>query len=288
MALLERVLRVSVGCVLVLCIAGTRAMAGPVFVDCGDRDDHGHYDGTNNVNGWKLIEQAIDFTYTNATNGGTGVLVIGPTGGEALDAATHAISALGLSKTVITGTAIDTTSFAPFRVIYVPSSKFQTSGGITDADNDRLVARKADVQAFVNGGGGLVMLTQTQLNNPYGALELPLAFAIDDESFTGSNTTLFQTPELAAAGFSITDAELSAGTPVHCDFVGPPGFNGLKTLIVNDDNEIITLGGGSETHIGGSARPAPAASQSGLFALVFLLAGLGVRKLGPATTNRTT
>jgi hypothetical protein len=255
------------------------ASAGPVFLDCGDRDDHGFFSGGQNQAGWKLIEQALNFLNTNATNGGSGVLVIGATGGDALAAVTSATTALGLSQTVVTGAAISTVNFSAFRILYVPSDDLNTPGGITDADNTLLTARKADIQAFVNGGGGLLMLTQAGLSAPYSSLELPLPFQVDVENFTGSSTNLHQTPELAAAGFNITDQELSNGTPVHCDFLGPPGFNGLKVLVLNDADEIITLGGGSRTVLGVTVTGAPLLNTSTLAGLSLALAVLGLRTL---------
>lgn len=255
------------------------AFAGPVFLDCGDRDDHGFFSGGQNQDGWKLIEQALDFLDTNATNSGSGVLVIGATGGPALDAVTSATTALGLTQTVVTGAAITSANFSAFRILYVPSDSNNTSGGISDADNVLLTARKAHIQAFVNSGGGLLMLTQAGLSTPYSSLELPQPFQVDVEMFTGSNTSLQQTPALAEAGFNITDQELSNGTPVHCDFLGPPGFNGLNVLVVNNAGEIITLGGGSRTIIGGRITGVPLLGGLGMTLLGLALGALGLRSL---------
>ena len=48
-----------------------------------------------------------------------------------------------------------------YKLIYIPSSHRQTSGGITDEQNDALVSRKADLLDFVNNqGGSLMSLTQ--------------------------------------------------------------------------------------------------------------------------------
>ena len=54
--------------------------SGPVFIDGGDRDDHGSFDDnkSENVDGWKFLQQAINFAYTNSQNvTGSGVLAIG-------------------------------------------------------------------------------------------------------------------------------------------------------------------------------------------------------------------
>lgn len=130
------------------------AFAEPVFLDCGDRDDHGSFGGGQHQDGWKPIEQALNFLDANATNSGSDVLVIGATGGDALAPATSATTALGLTQTVVTGAAITTANFSAFRIVYIPNDNAKTSGGISNADNALLTARKADIQAFVNSGGG--------------------------------------------------------------------------------------------------------------------------------------
>ena len=76
---------------------------------------------------------------------------------------------------------------------------------------------------------------------PYSWLALPEPFSIE----TAFGTDLQQTPLLAAAGFNITDQELSAGTPWHNSFVGPPGFNRLQVWVVDPTSgRVVTLGSG--------------------------------------------
>lgn len=228
-------------------IAGGVGTAGPVFIDGGDRDDHGSFDSTTgqNIDGWQFIQQALNFTYNGSLNtGGLGILVIGAAvGTDAGDAITSAAAVLGLPvPTFVTGNAITTANFNQFKVIYVPSDDSDTSGGITDADLALLTARKVDVQNFVNiAGGGLMALTEQSAANPYTWLELPLPFQIADPVGSSSNN-LSQTPLLAAAGFTITDQELNNGTPWHNSFVGPPGFNNLQVWVVSDSGEAVTLG----------------------------------------------
>lgn len=123
------------------------------------------------------------------------------------------------------------------------------------------------------------MLTQAGLSARYSSLELPQPFQLEVETFTGSRTSLQQTPALAAAGFSITDQGLNNGTPEHCDFVGPPGFNGLNVLVVNDAGEIITLDGGWRTIIGGSVTGAPLLGGLWMTLLGLALGHLGLRSL---------
>lgn len=256
-------------------------VAGPVFIDGGDRDDHGSFNGTSNLDGWKYIEQAVNFLYTNASNGGTGILVIGASG-TALAAANSAASKLGLPvPTVVTGAAITSANFATFRIIYVPSDAGNTGGGISDADLALLTARKSDIQAFVNAGGGLFALTEAGAASPYAWLALPAPFTI---TTTFSNDTNAQTAALAAAGFSITDTELNNGTPTHNRFTGPAGFNGLTVFVVDGTGGVISLGGGATTVLGASTV-VPTLSEWSLILMAGLVGLWGVvmlrnRRLG--------
>ena len=165
-------------------------------------------------------------------------------------------------------------TFSSYKILYVPSDSGNTGGGITDADNALLTARKAEIGSFVGAGGGLMMLTQQGLALPYSSVELPLPFTVSS-SFTGpgGSGTLFQTAALAAAGFSISDAELSVGTPVHNAFTGPSGFNGLQVLITNGSGgtgDVITLGGGATTVF------VPVMPPVALWAMAALLLLIGV------------
>lgn len=223
--------------------------SGPVFLDGGDRDDNGASVNNTNTGGWKLIEQAINFAYNNSRNlAGEGLLVIGvQTSDEEATQAQRAIAAvasqLGLFVTYVKGTEISSVNFSQFRVIYVPSDEFNTAGGITNADLARLAGRRSDIANFINiSGGGLVALTEANATNPYSWLALPEPFAIQQNV----GLQVVQTPAMAAAGFNISDAELSAGTPWRNNFVGPPGFNRLVPWAIDPNTGlIVTLGTGA-------------------------------------------
>ena len=52
--------------------------SGPIFLDGGDRDDHGSFSQGENKDGWKFLQQAMNFAYTNSLNtAGNGILVLG-------------------------------------------------------------------------------------------------------------------------------------------------------------------------------------------------------------------
>ncbi len=219
---------------------------------------------SSNVNGWKFIEQAVNFAHSGSFNSAPNdVLIIGANGSTASAAIASALSALGLTGTTITATAgansIATVDFTQYDMIYIPSDGNDTSGGITLAQVNALAARTAAIQTFVRAGGGIVALTEESFGaSAYAWLQIPATLTI---GFPSDDTNMVQTPALAAAGFSITNAELTNGTPVHNTFTGPAGFNGLNVFVRNSVNEVITLGqgainqtvgGGITTRISGS------------------------------------
>jgi hypothetical protein len=237
--------------------------SGAVVVDGGDRDDHGFAsDGPDNTpgtaddinnDGWQFIQQMVDFAHSGARNNAPNdILAIGTgSSSQALDAINSAAVVLGFNVTVATGAQISTANFSDYKVIYVPSTENNVSGGITQADLDLLALRKTAIQQFVNSGGSLVALTEAESSTPYSWLELPLPFTITDFTAGGIFFDLRKTQAAIDAGFTITDQELSFGTPYHNDFTGPAGFNGLVPFVLdtgddnvpgNADDRVITLG----------------------------------------------
>ena len=248
---------------------------GPVIVDGGDREDHGT--GLPNTNGWKFMQQGIGFVNSGVFNAGAAnsILIVGTTAGsQARNAVNSAISPLGLVPTYVTGAGITSAVLTSFRILYVPSDVGDVTGGITNADLALLAARTADIQAFVRGGGGIYAQTEATAASPYSWLQIPAPFTITSFGGGGISNPLRKTPEAIAAGFTITDAELSAGVPYHNVFTGPAGFNGLDIFVLDtgpnnvvdgfppagDDRAVTlgqgainqTVGGGPTTQISGN------------------------------------
>lgn len=171
---------------------------GPVVLAGIDAEDGG-------VGGHGPISVYIDLTNTilaNVENGGSGILVIGgKQAGCSPDEFWRAVGAgTGQAVTFVDETEIPGQSFAGFAMIAVVSSSFQTSCGLTDAENDALAARQTDIEAFVNVGGGLFGSSQDALNAPYGYLAALGSFTFA----TGlSYSDITPTPGGSAAG--ITD-----------------------------------------------------------------------------------
>jgi Ca2+-binding RTX toxin-like protein len=88
-------------------------------------------------------------------------------------------------------------------------------------------------------------------------LELPELFTITSFGGGGISNALRKTPEAIAAGFTISDTDLSDGVPYHNVFTGPAGFNGLDIFVLDtgpdniaddippSDDRAVTLGQGS-------------------------------------------
>lgn len=235
---------------------------GPVFVDGGDRDDHGSFSAGVNHDGWLFMQQALSFVYNSkvanfgaVSGAGTkNVLAIGVTTGQAktaFESAALFAKPGGLTYDYVTGANISTVDFTKYDLIYVPSNNNNTAGGISAADENLLAARATgtnSIQNYVRAGGGIVALTDAATSasgGPYSWLKIPTAFTITSFGTGGISLPLSKTPEAITAGFTITDAELSLGVPYHNAFTGPVGFNGLDVFVKDTSNNFITLGQGS-------------------------------------------
>jgi hypothetical protein len=239
--------------------------SGAVIIDGGDRDDHGSLDvgpdgfpGTAddvNRDGWLFIEQMMNFAMGgNLNNAANDVIAIGITAGGARNGFEAAANKLGFNFVYANGPAITSAVFTDYKLMYIPSTVNNTSGGISQGDNDLLAARKDDVKDFVNNGGSLVALTQESALVAYPWLELPLPFEINGFGTGGISNPLRKTQAAIDAGLTISDVELSRGDPYHNEFTGPLlplAFNGLKPFVLDDgpdgvvgnaDDRVITLG----------------------------------------------
>jgi len=153
------------GCVAVpILTLASGGAAGPVLLIGDAADNHGPQDVYAG-----LVHQVI----TNVTNGQTGILALGVDVGS--DAGHWLI---GLSAQLpepqivafVNDETISAIGFSGYGLIYVPSPATYTTGGITQAESDLLNARASDLATFLDNGGGLVALTQGNLENPYGFL----------------------------------------------------------------------------------------------------------------------
>jgi hypothetical protein len=183
---------------------------------------------------------ALDAVLGQTSNGGDGLVVFGCTtaGADQVSAWWAALAAsVGESLTCVEGAAaIGTQSLAGFQVIGVASDFLNTpSGGLTQAENDALASRSADIAAFVNEGGGLFGLSSTGFTNPYAYLGVLGTFTFN---FPGEFDDITSTPEGEAVG--ITDAlDICCW---HDEYLTFPSF--LSVLATNAaTGNAVALGG---------------------------------------------
>ena len=198
---------------------------GPLILMGIDAEDGGP-GGHGPVSVYVSVTNSV---YNAASNGGTGVLVIG--GGKSpTDNVTTFWNAVasgsGQSVTYVNGaTNITNQSFSGFRVIVVVSSVFETSsGGLTQAENTALTGRSAAVATFVNNGGGLLGFSQSGLIAPlYGYLSGVGTFTV-----SGNQSYQDITPTAAGTDVGITNAlDVCCWHDIYTSF--PPSFSVLAT-----------------------------------------------------------
>ena len=201
-----------------LCTVVVQAQ-GPVVLMGIDAEDFGHPAPVNYVT-------VMGTVYTNASNGGSGTLVIGGGKNLADDVTTfwNALSGTIGPITYVNGaTNISNVSFAGYRMIGVVSDQFNTfGGGLTNAENEALTARAAAIAAFVNGGGGLLGFSSVQLTSPYGYLGAIGAFtfgSVGDDDITPT-----------AQGLSVGVTDNLDGCCWHDSYLTFPSF--LNVLAV--------------------------------------------------------
>ncbi len=220
------------------------AAAGPVLVIGDAADSH----GPQNVYAG-LVHQV----FTNVTNGQTGILALGVDLGS--DAGDWLLGlAVQLPEQHLVAFANDETiaviGFSGYGVIYVPSPASYTAGGITQAESDLLNARASDLATFLDNGGGLVALTQGNLEDPYGFLGdfAPLdTIAVGPSGFCGEEILYDNvTPTPAGELFGITADNLDG----CCWGNVYTTFPGALTALATADVACKTLNGNPAILIG--------------------------------------
>ena len=179
---------------------------GPVVLLGVDSELRGDTTGHGPIENYgTLVEDGI---LSEVTNDGDGILVIGEDA-DANNRVTdfwNAVAAeVGESITYAGGSEdITNTSFDGFVMIGVATSTFELppQDGLTNDENDALITRSGDIEAFVNDGGGLLGLSQSGLDEPWGYLggidtfetETGLCYSQIDPTDEGENLEL-TTPE---------------------------------------------------------------------------------------------
>ena len=223
---------------------------GPVILMGIDGEDLDH--GPNST-----YAQVVNSVYTQASNGGGGILVIGGLKSPA-DDVTIFWSQIAITNGVpirfINGAAdISSFSFAGFRMIAVVSDVENTpSGGLTQEEHDALAARQAEIAAFVNNGGGLFGLS-SDFADPY-------AYIAGLGSFTFNHPPMFDNIVPTPAGLAVGITDLLDVCCWHQEFATFPSF--LSVLATNAATGQAVAVGGADVFISAIALSPESANAS--------------------------
>lgn len=267
--------------------AGTQA--GPVVIGGDDLNDHGSWDGTDNLLGWLYIQNALASLIPQVTlsgNDGTIVVLgsdpsgIGTTSSNGCGAVNFPAQALVPPRTVtciegdvaitayLSGVAGGTNRPA---VIVYPGNG--VGNGVDAAEEAAWAAGATTIADYVAAGGGLLAhegdFTWLTALLP-GIVVSSTCEADPGATLTAAGSTAFPT---------LTDADINAG-PCHASFSGD--FGGLQVL-ANDGSVPplpFILGGGSGTTFEGTPMSIPALNPWMLALLAALLGLMALHGLG--------
>ncbi len=228
------------------------AVGGPIVlmgIDAEDGGVGGHGPITNYV-------AVVNSILGSVSNGGNGILVFGANGSNprnfwnAIDAAIA-----GHPVTYVSGASnINAQSFTGFAMIAVVSDYTNTAGGLTPQENSALGARKADVAAFVNNGGGLLGFSSAS----FGPAAYPYLADLGSFTFGSSGySNINPTPDGTAIG--VTNAlDVCCWHDVYLTF---PSF--LKVLATDPSGRAAAIGGGNVVISDIQLAPASATGDTG-------------------------
>ncbi len=144
----------------------TSHAGGPVMLAGHDSDAPG-FQG--------VYADLFDSILTNVTNGGSGILAIGADPGSTAGNWIVSVASqmtVPQAVTFVNDVAISAQALGGFAILHIPSSSFDTPGGIQETGELNLLnLRAVEVAEFIAVGGGLFGLTQgSDIDDPYAYL----------------------------------------------------------------------------------------------------------------------
>jgi cysteine-rich repeat protein len=227
-----------------------------VLIGGDDADDHGFFNGTNNVTGWLYIEKGFNNLGAAVTNGNAVAVCLGCNGCQA-EAAFNSgfdlsnLPGAGWSRTNI----VSTTDIADFfsgsgavnvgnaGLIYLPTDEGNVCGGISSAQLGVINAAATTLASFVSSGGALFAHDEEFTTGGWGWLTalIPGITITDGGSCNVGDLTI--TPGGMSAFPGLTNADVDNATPWHEYFGGNLG--GLDVLVTGTcaTQQPVILGG---------------------------------------------
>jgi hypothetical protein len=206
-----------------------------------DSDDSGHCETASSCNGLIVTIFSSAISLSGVKNTLKDVLAIGITGSQALSAFTSWQEGVGFTADIVsTDLEITNVDFTNYKVIYMPSSVFQTSGGISCSHLSLIAARSSEIISYVNTlKGSLITLTQDGCSSPgYTFLAVPL-----ETISLGSTRYVTIQSALSTVVTTLTPTSLDHCC-YHTGYTGPVGYGGLDVLAIDSQlGTPIILGG---------------------------------------------
>jgi hypothetical protein len=252
------------------------AFAGSVFVSGHDPDFHAFL-GPNAPGAENIINRALDF----ARNGDTDPILLLKSNTNNIALGDHTDSESGLQAAGYTQAAtpgqhyvkVDAAGFAAanlanFSAIFIPSDH---GGTLTGNDLKALVARSADILAYINAGGGLVAFAEDGFHTPasVGPEATPfsyLPFLVSSTAFSEAENGNTLTPFGSSLGLLTTDIN---GNFSHNIFTATGGMSVVDRDAAGD---ILSLAFSGQLGQGGVVpEPGVLLLTGGAFAALVLL-----------------
>lgn len=263
-----------------LSVFASSSFAGPIFLTGHDPDFH-----TQLGDGQNLLQVGLDFATGNTTSDASNKFLwvesnLSVPGGHLFgrNALTGPLGlTLGTHFDHVDAAGLAGVDFSDFTAIAIASS---FGGMLSRAELDGLIARSADIETFVNAGGGVFASSECF---PCGASLLGGATAPDLFGYLPVDvTSIGASPPFTVtafgAGLGLSDGDVN--DPTHNSFGLVGGLNVVDTDAAGNATTLAGLvdisGGGFIPP--GSTTPAPEPGTLGILGLGLVVLALGARR----------